>query len=86
MATNALPAIMLGAGEVLIWRVLGSSTADAESIVRKMGDLADLHNLGDWDVGPMGIGNLWWFELILAKDADAVHITLLFDGMPDGRY
>ena len=77
---------ILKSGDILIWRVRGKSTISAEAVVKKMGALSDIHGLGDWAVGPLGLGEIWWFELILAEDIDEAFVKLLFNRMPDGRY
>jgi hypothetical protein len=77
------PSMKIRAGEVLLWRINGS---DAESKALRMGDTADLMELGDWAISPIVLGTSYWFELVPGYDIDMVHVILAFGCTPTAHY
>ncbi|HVQ09030.1 MAG TPA: hypothetical protein VMS43_11415 [Allosphingosinicella sp.] len=86
MADQGEAVRQLKAGEFLLWRIRARPAPEAEACARDMGRRADLHRLGEWGMGPIGLGASWWFDLTLATDVDEIFVIALFGRMPDEHY
>jgi hypothetical protein len=86
MADQGKVVRQLKAGEFLLWRIRACTAHDAEARARDMGRRADRHSLGEWGMGPIGLGSSWWFDLTLATDVDEIFVIALFGRMADEYY
>lgn len=71
------------AGDILIWRFGGTTPEGARTVVDDLGAVADALDLRNWAVGPVGLGHIWWFDLILDRPIDEMEVRLAFGRPPD---
>lgn len=74
------------AGDILLWQIKASTPDLARACAEELGDLATVHELGDWAVNPIGLGDSWWFDLTLSAGMTDICIILTFSRLPDHCY
>lgn len=75
-------------GYSLLWEVRRNHVEAAEEVASEMAALAEAHDLGDWEITSIGLGqgDSCWFELRLGKDVDALLLKMIFGRLPCGVY
>lgn len=72
------------AGDTLLWEVRRNQAQAAEDVASELGELADAHSLGEWEIIQIGLGQgeACWFDLRLAKDVDILFLKLVIGRLP----
>lgn len=71
-------------GDQLVYRVTAKGPQSAAEVAEDLGRIADIHDLGDWSVSPIGVGrDAAYFDLELHRDTCRVYVKLIIGLDPD---